>query len=299
MAPRDNKGQAKIKAKGTHSHGRGVVKSKKLARNKVKKQTPVATDTIFPSGTAVDKSGAGLGDGTLRVLLLGEGNFSFAAALALEWGDAASLTATTLASESVTMALGGDVEDNLETVKAFGAAVCFKVDATALNASSSELVLQRGGKKGYERIVFNFPNAEASTASHHMAVEANQALLRGVFKSVMSNRLLKSSVGELHLTLRQADAADWKLVDLARLAGLRLRSSAPFDAARYQGYEPASPAKDAVTFVLVEPPPKIDAEQQKAKAIAALAKAHPELRIGPTGQTYKEAWKQRHRKAKR
>ena len=31
---------------------------------------------------------------------------------------------------------------------------------------------------------------------------------------------------------------------------------------------------------------------------AALAKAHPELRVGPTGQTYKEAWKQRHRKKK-
>ena len=44
---------------------------------------------------------------------------------------------------------------------------------------------------------------------------------------------------------------------------------------------------------------KSDPEEEKAKKIAALAKAHPELRIGPTGQTYKEAWKQRHGKAKR
>ena len=153
----------------------------------------------------------------------------------------------------------------------------------------------------YDRIVFNFPHAEGSTSSHHFAVEANQALLRGVFKSIMSNRLLKAVVGELHLTLRQADAVEWKLVDLARLAGLRVRSSAPFEPARYQGYElgSASQAKDVVTFVLIEPPPKVNAEQQKAERIAALAKAHPELRIGPTGQTYKEAWKQRHRKGKR
>ena len=54
-----------------------------------------------------------------------------------------------------------------------------------------------------------------------------------------------------------------------------------------------------MTYAFFEPPPKVDEAEKKAAAIAAVAKAHPELRMGPTGQTYKEAWKQRHKKGKR
>ena len=54
-----------------------------------------------------------LGEGNLRVLLLGEGDFSFAAALAYTWaasaGDCDSVTATTLGTEASTLALKGAV----------------------------------------------------------------------------------------------------------------------------------------------------------------------------------------------
>ena len=310
MAVKDNKGQAKVKAKGTHSKA-GIVKSRRAAvgswkearkaRKNSKQQQKAASSVGTASGAGVaSSSGAAgsLGDGDLRVLLLGEGDFGFAAALAMDWGECPQLTATTLGSESATLALKGDVEDNVEAVKAFGGTVCFKVDATALHAS--ELVMARAGKRGYDRIVFNFPASELKTTSSQQAVEANQGLLRGMLKSILSNRLLKgSAAGELHLTMRPSDAAEWKLVDISRIAGLRMRSTAPFDAARYQGYEATGGVDGAVTYILIEPPPKIDPEEEKAKKIAALAKAHPELRIGPTGQTYKEAWKQRHGKAKR
>ena len=175
MAVKDNKGQAKVKAKGTHSKG-GIVKSRKAAvgswkeARKARKNSKQQQKAVSPVGTV---SGAGLasssgaagslGDGDLRVLLLGEGDFGFAAALAMDWGECPQLTATTLGSESATLALKGDVEDNVETVKAFGGTVCFKVDATALHAS--ELVMARAGKRGYDRIVFNFPASELKTTS--------------------------------------------------------------------------------------------------------------------------------------
>ena len=50
--------------------------------------------------------------------------------------------------------------------------------------------------------------------------------------------------------------------------------------------------------MLVELPPKLSKVEEKALKIAELAKARPDLRIGPTGQSYKEAWKQRHHKSK-
>jgi hypothetical protein len=77
-----------------------------------------------------------------------------------------------------------------------------------------------------------------------------------------------------------------------------VRPRSPFDASKYQGY--VSPHLDtpAVTYALVvasPPAAKLEAEAKSAK-ITAVAKAHPELRLGPTGQTFNEAWQARHKK---
>ena len=130
-------------------------------------------------------------------------------------------------------------------------------------------------------------------------VEANQQLIRGFFKSVLSSRLLCKSSGELHLALSASTASEWKVIELARIAGLRVKSCRPFDGASYHSYEPpAASARDAVTYVLVEVPPKVSKEEAQEIAVAKLRKERPDLRIGPTGQSYKEAWKQRHRNKK-
>jgi hypothetical protein len=168
-----------------------------------------------------------LGDGDLSVLLLGEGDFSFAAALALEWGacdKGDKLTASGLSSESAALKTEG-TDDNIETIKAFGGLVLHRVDATALHACDA---LQQTKKKGrhFDRIVFNFP---CSSAGGHKARPADlviaeqQALLRGCFKSVLSGKLL-ATLGQIHITLRPADASKWDLVTLAKLAGLRVHS---------------------------------------------------------------------------
>jgi hypothetical protein len=280
----------KNKAQGVHSHG-GISRGRTKARKKRPEKAKEQHAGPHTSGAAQGPQGGTL-DSSLRTLLLGEGNFAFASALALQWGECGKLTATTEASESSTLELD-DAEDNVELVKAFGGAVAFKVDAT--NCAASERVSKRGAK-GFERIVFNFPSAAAAAGAPHQLVEASQALLRGLFKSVLSGRLL-ARAGEMHVTLRPSEALKWRLVDLAKLAGMRVKACGPFDAAACEGYVP--PPGEAVTYVFTELPPKVDKESEKALAIAKLAKAHPELRIGPTGQTYKEAWKQRHSKAGR
>lgn len=295
---RDNKSQ------GTHNHG-GVSRGKTKVRRARPEQkgggggiqltVPLTSHLGLNTAAATSSSHQTSLESDLRVLLLGETTFSYAAALALKWGECQKLTVVTDASEQSTIALNPEeVEDNLETVRAFGGTVVFRVDATALRASES---VMRRGKKGYERVVMHFPSAPASSTPAPLAVEANQALLRSTLKSVLSSRLLLQPGGEIHVTLRPSEAAKWKVVEIAKLVGLRVRSCSPFDAAQLPGYTlPAG--EDAVTYIFVELPPKMDAEAKKKLAVAALAKAHPELRVGPTGQTYKEAWKQRHRKKK-
>ena len=281
---------AQSRAKGAHSHG-GISRQKTKAKKR-RPQSVHLTDTQRPIQSAAAASSCNaLGDGE-RILLLGEGDFGFAAALALGWGQCPKLTATSLASESSTLASYPEAEDNIETIKAFGGKLVFKVDATALDTSAL------GGKKGFDKILFNFPatdSCSSNSSNSSNSIEAHQSLLRGLFKSVLSGRLLKEATGELHVTTHTAEAATWKLVEIANIAGLRLKAVTEFRPGMYHGYR-QPPGGASMTYILFEPPQKLTAEEEKAKLVAALRKAHPELRIGPTGQTYKEAWKQRHSK---
>ena len=276
-----------------------MTKKRKDVAGKKHKSHQSAAFMNFDVTSAAAASSSGVLESDMRVLILGDLNFAFAAALALEWNECAKLTATTDASKSRTVAEDAEAEDNIETVKAFGGTVTFRVDATDL--LSSEKVAARGKKGPFERIVFLFPAVGAAQSMPTpQSTEAHQALLRGVFKSVLSSQLLCKTRGELHLAISKSKAADWKLLEVATIAGMRVKSTSPFDSSKYQGYEaPPMHARDALTYVLVEVAPKLSKADEKALKIAELAKARPDLRIGPTGQSYKEAWKQRHKKGKR
>lgn len=210
---------AQSRAKGMHSHAgksRGLTKAKRKRPEAPAGKHNAAFEP--PVAAAVASSSAGSADADARVLLVGEGDFAYAAALALSWGQCANLTATTIASETSTLRLD-EAEDNIECLRAFGGTVAFKIDATNLQASDA--VMARRGKKGYDRIVFNFPSAvsvSGGTASgagggkvalgaSGASVEAQQALLRGLFKSVLSSRLLRVPSGELHVALRKVSAS--------------------------------------------------------------------------------------------
>jgi len=212
-----------------------------------------------------------------RCLLLGEGDLEFAAMLAREWGECERLTATTLADETT---LAEEALDNCETVKAFGGTVLFRVDATRL--AQSEAV--RRAKKGYDRIVFNFPCVGEATPARASIAE-NQELLRGIFASASP---LLAKEGELHVTLWRGEPYDsWTIVALARLEGMRAKGCCPFDGTMYQSS--AAAAQRASTYMFVKAPPKKADETESDKPAG---KGH---RL-QTGQTYRDAWKQRHRK---
>lgn len=266
-------------------------------------------------------------DASQRILLLGEADFSFAASLAMTMGEAGRLAATTLDDERITRAKGyAEFEDNAEVVRSFGGVVAFGVDAAEpLRSDAVKRAARPAGKHetfGFDRIVFNFPDCGASG---HAAIAENQALLRRLFTAVSRDGLLAPS-GQLHLTLSRGEPSDkWDAVEIARIAGLRVGSCAGFDGAQFPGYAYCAAGGGAggggpavgKTYAFV-PAQSADEPKKKSAAPAPAAgssaikalgggasykikalgiKGPGPARLGPTGQTYKDAWAQRHRKS--
>lgn len=91
-----------------------------------------------------------------RILLVGEGNFSFARSLAENylqenWN---KMVATCYDSEDILYEKYGDeAKENIEILRAFGVHILFDVDATKLQ----ERKMLR--KNVFTKIIFNFPHA--------------------------------------------------------------------------------------------------------------------------------------------
>jgi 25S rRNA (uracil2634-N3)-methyltransferase len=116
----------------------------KAKKNQVKpKKALQETQRLRPQLSSKDK-----------ILLVGEGNFSFARSLAenyLEEG-AENLTATCYDTEKVLFEKYGDeAKDNVEFVREFGGTVLFEEDATDFSKEVK--------KNRYTKIIFNFPHA--------------------------------------------------------------------------------------------------------------------------------------------
>lgn len=146
-----------------------------------------------------------------RVLLLGDGDFSFAAALGLLWSEAGQLVATSFDDEAEARAKYAGLDENLGTVRSCGAAVHFGVDATHAHA---HFALRN---RAFDRVVFNFPHAGAGIKDQERNRATNQALLRGTFASVAQ---LLAEDGEVHITLKRGEPYDsWNAVAIAKMAG--------------------------------------------------------------------------------
>ena len=166
-----------------------------------------------------------------RILLLGEGDFSFAAALCLLWGEAPHLVATSLDDSSTAQAKYTSLAENIETVRSAGGAVHFGVDATRPCPKS---VRRAAGADGFDRVVFNFPHAGGGQKDKARNVAANQALLRGTFTA---GAQLLGAKGEIHLSLKRGEPYDsWQCVAIAKMCGLRVAHCSSFEPAAFPGY---------------------------------------------------------------
>ncbi|CAG9461974.1 unnamed protein product [Pedinophyceae sp. YPF-701] len=180
----------------------------------------------------------------LRVLLVGEGNFSFARALVrLLGGDGAGVVATAYDSEEVVLEKYDDSEDPVSDILAevmgAGADVQFDVDATRLERT---LQPRDGGKRltpadEFDRIAFHFPHAGLGIKDVATNTRKNVELLAGFFRSAL--HVLKAK-GEVHVTLKDGEPySSWNVAGTAHRATsglLQLKRVLPFVTRAFPGY---------------------------------------------------------------
>jgi 25S rRNA (uracil2634-N3)-methyltransferase len=106
--------------------------------------------------------------GSDSILLIGEGNFSFAVALLqhpptpLEHLPSANVVATAYDTEEECYSKYPDAEQNVRVLREKGAQVLFSVDATKLERTPA----LKG--RAFDRIVWNFPHAGAPTSLNYV-----------------------------------------------------------------------------------------------------------------------------------
>ncbi|GAB1525635.1 hypothetical protein RhiTH_008798 [Rhizoctonia solani] len=154
---------AAMEAKGKHADKAG--KSKKRTRVESPRK---ATVPFIP---------------TDRILLIGEGNFSFAHSL-LDHPSIPSLppvniTATAYDSESDCLAKYPDAQAHIAALRSAGTTVLFGVDARHLDKT---FPLKSARK--WDKVVWNFPHVGLSIADQDRNIAANQSTLLGFLASV-------------------------------------------------------------------------------------------------------------------
>ncbi|XP_036180215.1 ferredoxin-fold anticodon-binding domain-containing protein 1 isoform X2 [Myotis myotis] len=168
-----------------------------------------------------------------RLLLVGEGNFSFAAAVSETLDPSTSLTATCLQRPAD---FAGDpaARENLQRLRERGAEIRFGVDCTQL-ADAFE-----PHDRVFDRICFNFPHC-----GRKAGVARNRELLAKFFQSCAG---VLAEEGEVHVALCRGQGGtpadnptrewhnSWQVVAMAALGGFILSDVHPFSCEAVPGY---------------------------------------------------------------
>ncbi|KAH9920219.1 uncharacterized protein BXZ73DRAFT_52225 [Epithele typhae] len=121
---------------------------------------------------------------TDRILLIGEGNFSFARALvcsppeSLAFLPATNVTATAYDTEEECRTKYPESEEIIKTLREKGVHVLFSVDATKLEKCHALK------DRKYNKVVWNFPHAGKGITDQDRNILSNQQLLLGFLRSV-------------------------------------------------------------------------------------------------------------------
>ncbi|KAK3063325.1 hypothetical protein LTS18_001325 [Coniosporium uncinatum] len=187
-----------------------------------------------------------------RILLVGEGDFSFSRSLVAEHG-CADITATCFDSREELLEKYPQSASHIRYIEGEGQKVLYGVDATKL----AQKELKAG--EGYERVLFNFPHTGGKSTDVNRQVRYNQALLVG-FLNACKPLLATGRQADYHtgveglggegggggaaptviVTLFEGEPYTlWNVRDLARHCGYVVRTSFRFQAGAYPGYRHA------------------------------------------------------------
>ncbi|KAJ9175524.1 hypothetical protein P3X46_014072 [Hevea brasiliensis] len=165
-----------------------------------------------------------------RILLVGEGDFSFSLCLARAFGSAHNMVATTIdTQENIEKKYSNGVA-NVRELEDRGCLVLYGVDAKEM---SQHFFLRT---QRFDRIVYNFPHVGfLYREGSYCQIQLNKRLVKGFLSN--SKVLLKEDNGEIHVTHKEGDPYDkWDLVKKAEKIGLVMDDIVPFSKNDYPGY---------------------------------------------------------------
>jgi len=170
------------------------------------------------------------------ILLVGEGDLSFACALLRRLGASAYLIATVFDSKKALRQKYPAAAGNARRLLSAGMQVIYEVDCRELHERTEFI-------GAFTKIVFNFPHLGGD--AEEAGVEEHRALL-GAFLASAGRCLEPLPAAEVHITLKSGEPyASWRVEQLAKQASgaegdasplLRCDRQVPFEASKYRGY---------------------------------------------------------------
>eukprot|EP01063_Lacrimia_lanifica_P040431 TRINITY_DN9152_c0_g1_i1.p1 TRINITY_DN9152_c0_g1~~TRINITY_DN9152_c0_g1_i1.p1 ORF type:complete len:340 (+),score=127.51 TRINITY_DN9152_c0_g1_i1:86-1105(+) len=188
----------------------------KKGKAMTKRQMRQAQQQLYPEDT--------------RLLLVGEGDFSFTAALAKLRGHGGGIISTSYDTSEQLSKKYPWVSKQLEACEEAGVVVVHGVDATALENCDAI----NGTDGTLDHIIFNFPHTGCGIKDKTRNVATNKDLLRKFF---VSAKEFIPETGSIHVALKRGEPYDsWNIRALAKDAGLVLKTTFPFDPEMFPGY---------------------------------------------------------------
>ena len=183
---------------------------------------------------------------THSMLLVGEGNFSFSAALVRHWtklgakAPGENLVATSYDSEAQAREKYPGAKTHIEYLRQSGVRVLFGIDATKLEISAAlhDAANALSGKTRFQRIVFQFPHSGCGISDTEANNKVHRELLGNFLDS--AEQMLDPSSGQIHVTLKRGEPYNsWGFAKLVikRKQRLLLKTAMDFFPQKYPGYE--------------------------------------------------------------
>ncbi|KAL3814112.1 hypothetical protein ACJIZ3_015380 [Penstemon smallii] len=164
-----------------------------------------------------------------KILLVGEGDFSFSACLALAFGRAPNIIATSLNSKEFLEKNYEKAASNIENIRMRDGKVMHGINATKIAKHASL------GHIKFDRIIFNFPFAGFFTNLSHESVLRRHRRLVSLFMKNAKEML--SEDGEIHISHKtNGSHSEWNVESMASSHGLRLIQAVKFKQRDYPGY---------------------------------------------------------------